>query len=150
MIIGSDGNAYGPVDIPTIVRWATEGRVIAGTVLVDIRTSQQITAQQVPELSRLFTSNIPVIPVIPVAPFLPILAPPKSKSTAILLALFLGSFGAHRYYLGRNGSATAMLVLTLLTPITCISFIVVSIWATIDLFLIASDSLPDAQGITPR
>ncbi len=45
---------------------------------------------------------------------------PKSRLAATLLAFFLGIFGAHRFYLGKPGSAAGMLVLTI------ISFIIVA------------------------
>lgn len=35
----------------------------------------------------------------------------KSKAVTILLWLFLGNFGAHRFYLGCPGRATAMLLM---------------------------------------
>ncbi len=37
------------------------------------------------------------------------LASSKSKVTAILLCLFLGYFGAHRFYVGKTGSAIAQI-----------------------------------------
>lgn len=45
---------------------------------------------------------------------------PKSRLAATLLAFFLGIFGAHRFYLGKNGSAAGMLVMTI------ISFIIIA------------------------
>jgi len=36
---------------------------------------------------------------------------PKSRLAATLLAWFLGTFGAHRFYLGKMGTAVVMLVL---------------------------------------
>ncbi|UCC27193.1 MAG: NINE protein [Gemmatimonadales bacterium] len=36
--------------------------------------------------------------------------PPKSKAVAILFALTLGAFGAHRFYLGRPGSGILYLL----------------------------------------
>ncbi len=55
-----------------------------------------------------------------------------STGAAYLLDIFLGVFGAHRFYLKRTGSAVAMLVLT----ITVVGLAVTSIWAFVDLFLI--------------
>src|SRR5205085_12175320 len=40
---------------------------------------------------------------------------PKSRTAAGLLGIFLGMFGAHRFYLGHNVTGTIMLLLTLLT-----------------------------------
>lgn len=39
----------------------------------------------------------------------------KSAGVAYLLWLFLGFFGAHRFYTGRTGSGAAMLVVTLIS-----------------------------------
>lgn len=50
----------------------------------------------------------------------------KSKSTTVLLALFLGTFGAHRFYLGQIGLGVAYLLF-------CWTFIPLII-ATIDFF----------------
>jgi TM2 domain-containing membrane protein YozV len=55
-----------------------------------------------------------------------------SAGVAYLLAIFLGVFGAHRFYLGRTGSAVVMLILT----ITFFGIIISSIWTFVDLFLI--------------
>lgn len=57
-----------------------------------------------------------------------------SAGVAYLLCLFLGALGAHRFYLGRKGSAIAMLLIGL----TFFGLIVTAIWALIDLFLIPS------------
>jgi len=36
---------------------------------------------------------------------------PKSRLAATLLAFFLGGFGAHRFYIGKTGTAVVMLIL---------------------------------------
>ncbi|EYD72010.1 TM2 domain-containing protein [Limimaricola hongkongensis] len=53
----------------------------------------------------------------------------KSLSTAMLLALFLGPFGAHRFYMGRKGSAAMMLMLA----VTIVGLLVTVVWLMIDL-----------------
>lgn len=55
-----------------------------------------------------------------------------SAAVAYLLLIFLGMFGAHRFYLGRTGSAVAQLILT----ITIFGMIISGVWVFIDLFLI--------------
>jgi TM2 domain-containing membrane protein YozV len=67
----------------------------------------------------------------------------KSMGVAYLLLLFFGSFGAHRFYMSKTGSAIAMLVLTLLTITTwwfglgLITSLVVGLWVFVDIFLTA-------------
>ena len=52
----------------------------------------------------------------------------KSIAVYLVLAWFLGIFGAHRYYAGKTGSAIVMTVLT----ITIVGIIITSIWTLID------------------
>ncbi len=70
----------------------------------------------------------------------------KSKVAAGLLALFLGALGIHRFYLGHNGSAVAMLLLWCSGFVLIIPFFVVWIWALVDCIMIFTGSLRDAQG----
>lgn len=86
------------------------------------------------------------------------MSPHRSRSigAAYALVIFLGGFGAHRFYLGRVGSAVAILCLTIfagiaaavgatthasvlwLTGVGGIAYVVVGIWLIVDLFLIPS------------
>jgi TM2 domain-containing membrane protein YozV len=59
----------------------------------------------------------------------------RSRLIALLLCLFLGCFGAHRFYIGKTGTGVLML-LTLGG---------LGIWMLIDLILIAAGSLRDAE-----
>ncbi|MFC5652752.1 TM2 domain-containing protein [Paenibacillus solisilvae] len=56
----------------------------------------------------------------------------KNMVVAYLLWFFIGSFGAHRFYMKKTGSAVAQLILT----ITVIGYIVSGIWVLIDAFLL--------------
>lgn len=61
----------------------------------------------------------------------------KSAGVAYLLCLFLGGFGAHRFYLGRTASAVGQLLLGVFGWITLfLTWIPLGIWLLIDLFLI--------------
>ena len=63
----------------------------------------------------------------------------KSLAAAYILCLWLGWFGAHRFYLGRMGSAAAMLVITLVSiPLVFVvvgafTLGAVAIWLLVDL-----------------
>ena len=63
---------------------------------------------------------------------------PYSKTVTLLLCLFLGGFGAHRFYVGKNGTAVLLLLLTLCG--------FGGIWAIIDLILILTDGFTDNMG----
>ncbi len=69
----------------------------------------------------------------------------KSKIVAALLAWFLGTFGAHNFYLGYTGKAVAQLLITILT---CgIGAIGTGIWAIIEMIMILTGSIShDANG----
>ena len=60
----------------------------------------------------------------------------KDWLTALLLCIFLGGFGAHRFYVGKTGSAVAQL----LTLGGC------AIWAIIDLVNIITGKFTDVNG----
>ena len=66
----------------------------------------------------------------------------KSMLVAYLLAIFVGTLGIHRFYLGEKNTAIAQLVLTIVGWLTvwivigALPLIAVSIWVLVDLFLI--------------
>ena len=80
----------------------------------------------------------------------------KSAVVAYILWFFLGGFGAHRFYLGRTGSAVALLALfitsLLLTVVLIGGFglIVVGIWLIVDAFLIPGMVAEDNRKLTQR
>lgn len=60
----------------------------------------------------------------------------KDWLTTLLLCIFLGGFGAHRFYTGHTGTA----VVQLLTLGGCL------VWAIIDLVQIITGNFRDANG----
>jgi len=66
----------------------------------------------------------------------------KSKGVAYLLWFFFGWLGGHRFYLGQVGTAVTMLIITIISiplafvGVGLIGFLVIGIWAIVDLFLI--------------
>ena len=78
---------------------------------------------------------------------------PKSRLATTLLAFFLGEFGAHRFYIGKTGTAVVMLVLTIIGYATCwllIGFIplaIVWVWNLIDFIFAAVGKMKDKDGL---
>jgi TM2 domain-containing membrane protein YozV len=60
----------------------------------------------------------------------------KNYMTTLLLCLFAGCVGAHRFYVGKTGSGVAQL----LTAGGC------GIWTLVDLIMILTNKFTDAQG----
>ncbi len=60
----------------------------------------------------------------------------KSRGAALALAVCLGPFGAHRFYVGKTGTAALMLV----------TLGGLGIWYLYDVILVATGSFSDAQG----
>ena len=143
-MVGTDGVVYGPVPVATLHEWIATGRVVPMTTLIDWQ-GRRLAAAALPELQGAFAPPPQAVPT-----FDPTL---KSKKTALLLAFFLGPFGAHRFYLGYRGSAYAMLGLNLATFCVASSLpaivglvLVTTIWLLTDMAMIASGSLREANG----
>ncbi|MCA9014468.1 MAG: NINE protein, partial [Planctomycetaceae bacterium] len=66
----------------------------------------------------------------------PRMLPRRSATTALLLSIFLGGLGADRFYLGYIGTGLLKLI----------TFGGLGIWALIDLILIATGKMKDADG----
>lgn len=86
----------------------------------------------------------------------------KSRLAAALLAFFLGEFGAHRFYVGKTGSAFFQLILGLsffiglicaamdgieLAVVFFIAGIVWSFWVLVDFIIILCGSFKDKEGL---
>ena len=76
----------------------------------------------------------------------------KSRLSLILLAFFLGPFGAHRFYVGKIETGIVMLVLTIVGYATLglgiglILLGIVTVWILIDLFLAITRKFKDSKG----
>ncbi len=80
----------------------------------------------------------------------------KSKTSAGLLQLFLGGFGAGRFYLGHNGIAIAQL-LTLILGWATVIFVVgvfillaLGVWTLVDAIMMFSGGVRDNRGLVLR
>lgn len=73
--------------------------------------------------------------VEPAAPVVPAMEPKKWMVT-LLLCIFVGGLGAHRFYTGKTGTAILMLV-----TLGCCG-----IWTLVDLITIITGSFKDAAG----
>lgn len=145
-VIGANGSQYGPIDEATVRTWIAEGRLggvslsfksgDAGWVPLNTRDEFRELLAATPSASAGAATAAPIAPAgaaVPV-PFDP--NPPKDWLVALLLSIFLGYLGVDRFYLGHVGLG----LLKLFTFGGC------CIWWLIDIILIATGSLRDAQG----
>jgi len=65
---------------------------------------------------------------------------PKDKTTALILAIFVGWLGVHRFYVGKTGTGILMIFVVFCT------LFVGWIWTLIDIIMIATDKFPDSNG----
>jgi len=77
----------------------------------------------------------------------------KSRLATTLFAFFLGQFGAHRFYIGKTGTAIAMLVLTIVGWATfwlIVGFVflgIVWVWNLIDFIFAVAGMMKDGKGL---
>ncbi len=86
---------------------------------------------------------------MPVQPAAVPMTPEKSRIAAGLLAIFLGAFGIHNFYLGNVGIGVTQLLLTLLVSwFTCgLSAMVAGIWALVEgILLLVGGINRDGEG----
>src|SRR5450631_1815410 len=108
-VIGANGSQYGPVDEATIRAWVAEGRVAAPSLSFKTGESGWVPLQTREEFRDLLAAapaagvaNGGVIaPPVGVPPVRP--ADAKEWLVALLLSIFLGTFGVDRFYLGYVG-----------------------------------------------
>jgi TM2 domain-containing membrane protein YozV len=87
---------------------------------------------------------------------------PKSRLATTLLAFFIGQFGAHRFYIGKIGTAVTMLALIIIGYVLLIVAVIgpspvllavgyilvtaVGIWAFVDFIIAVIGKMKDKQG----
>ena len=153
-IIGADERQYGPVELPTLIQWAREGRVIPTTTVLDHSTGRRFLAKDMEQLAAVFTPTPTVAPPVTAprrsravasgSPAYVTIKPRRSRIVAAILGILLGPFGVHRYYLGYSGVGTLMLCITLFT---CgIGAVFTAIWGFIEGILCLVGAMTDADG----
>jgi TM2 domain-containing membrane protein YozV len=71
----------------------------------------------------------------------------KSRLVALLLLLFFGGLGIHRFYVGKIGTGIFMILLALCGVVTGIFLLIVGIWLFIDFIAILVGSFMDSDGL---
>lgn len=72
----------------------------------------------------------------------------KNWMVALLLCFFLGCLGAHRFYVGKIGTAITILLINLLIGWLLVPLIFTSIWVLIDFIMICTNSFKTIDGKT--
>ncbi len=125
ILVRAAGSNVGPMRLGELRRMLAEGAVDANDLAWIVGT---------PEWTRVGHVPGAISPPADTAPI-----SDRAILPAFLLAFFLGVFGAHRFYVGRTGSAVVMLLLTL----TLVGVLITGIWATIDWILIVCSAFRD-------
>ena len=76
----------------------------------------------------------------------------KSRLATTLFVLFLGQFGAHRFYAGKAETALSMLALavpswlSLWYPLGRLFLLVLAVWILVDAIVVISGQMKDSEG----
>jgi TM2 domain-containing membrane protein YozV len=70
----------------------------------------------------------------------------KNQLVALLLAIFLGALGIHRFYIGRTGTALLQLLLFVLGLFLLFPLYALAIWILVDIILIVTGNLTPKNG----
>lgn len=154
------GRPYYPRDFPPHLRATDAHRDAVAEVVraavgdgrlsvaeMDARIDQVYESKTHGELAGLVEDLVIFQPQLPLAPRVPAGSGPPVSDRKILigfvLCFFFGSLGVHRFYAGRNGSAVAMLLITVLT--LGMGVIITGIWSLIDLIILAVGGFRDGR-----
>jgi TM2 domain-containing membrane protein YozV len=146
-VVGGEGQLYGPVDVETLQQWCRDERIHRKTRLLNDR-NHSVHACDVPELNSVF-EELEAIPsrIVHVKASGSIERPihaPRNRFIAGLMALLLGEFGLHRFYLGYNRVGLVMLSITVLT---CGFGLVITVpWSLFEAVLLFLGRMRDAEG----
>lgn len=73
---------------------------------------------------------------------------PKSRLTALLLGIFVGSFGAHNFYLGKTGRGVAQAVISSVGLICFgVPTFAMCVWSCVEWIFIAAGKGKDSKGL---
>ena len=114
VLVGKDGNEYGPVELDTLVSWASEGRVMPRSTVRITPGGESVLAHTIPELGLVDQPPKSVVPPVseyaeyPRAADLPIGKPSKAGLVSITfwsvlsvsLILFTDGYGYVMAFLG--------------------------------------------------
>jgi TM2 domain-containing membrane protein YozV len=181
LVVGIDAQRYGPANVDILVQWAREGRINEATTLIETGTERELRADALPAIAAVLRPSAharpastpgvfvaradepptmtrpgsvqypppPPIPVVHQVRAYPVGA--KSRVVAGLLGILLGSFGAHRFYLGYTGVGLLMLFLSiggffLFFCVPGVSCGVVHLWGIIEGVICLLGGMRDAEG----
>ena len=140
-------NRIGPVDEASIRNLLSNGQITIDTLVWTTGMANWVPLQQsslgagLPTPPSSGGSNQTPLSTTPIASFTA-----KSRVAYIVLAIFLGGFGIHNFYAGRNTIAIVQLVITLVSlctilvvPLFLLIHLGMFIWRVIEMVTVTKD-----------